>query len=98
MPKVECFWPLTTKTMKQVGVVFYATSSRLAHAYRIAAKHNRSLTCCAKIQELEHGDTLHGTFKEIQDLEMVVLSHADDAHLVLTDARVAPIVADAFHL
>ena len=34
----------------------------------------------------------------IHELEMVVLSHADDDHLVLTDSRVEPVVSGAFHL
>jgi hypothetical protein len=33
-----------------------------------------------------------------QDLQVVMLSHADEDHLVLTDARIEAIVLEAFHL
>ena len=36
--------------------------------------------------------------KRTHEFEMVVLSHADDDHLVLIDSRVEPVVSGAFHL
>jgi hypothetical protein len=37
-------------------------------------------------------------FRHTQGFEIVVLSHADDDHSVLTDSRIEPVVAGAFHL
>jgi hypothetical protein len=79
-------------------VEFYATSPRLAHAYRHAAKHNKSLAHRSGIQELGHVAAMHDLGKHAREFEMVVLSHADDDHLVLLDLRAEPIVARAFHL
>lgn len=77
---------------------FYATSSRIAHAYRSAAKRNKSLSRFAEIRELGRSATTHEVIKHAHEFEMVVLSHADDDHLVLTDSRVEPVVSGAFHL
>ena len=77
---------------------FYATSPRLARAYRSAARHNKSLTRFAEMHELGHANVAHEIAKHVCKLEMVVLSHADEDHLVLTDERMGPVVSGAFHL
>jgi hypothetical protein len=79
-------------------VEFFAASSRVAHAYRSAVKRNRNLARCAAIHELGHAVTLSETAKHVHELYMVILSHADDDHLVLTDPRMGPVVSEAFHL
>jgi hypothetical protein len=90
---------MNTKTLKRRVVEFYATSPRLAHAYRHAAKHNKSLARLGEIQELRHAATMHDLGKHADEFKMVVLSHADDDdQLVLIDSRVAPVVSGAFHL
>ena len=45
---------MTIKTRKRLVVGFYATSSRIAHAYRSSAKHNKCLSRLAAIVELGH--------------------------------------------
>ena len=89
---------MTTKTLKQPLVGFYATSPRIAHAYRIAVRRNKSLGRLATIHELGHAAATREVLKHPNGLEMVVLSHADDDHLVLTDSRVGSVVSGAFHL
>ena len=89
---------MTTKTLKRNIVEFYATSPRLAQAFRHATKHNKSLASLTKIQELRRTAAAHDLGKRTHRFEMVVLSHADDDHLPLTDARVGPVVSGAFHL
>jgi hypothetical protein len=80
------------------NVEFYATSPRLAHAYRSAAKRNKCLARGAEIRELLDAGTRRQQAGHAHEFEMVVLSHADDDHLVLTEARLEPVVAEAFHL
>ena len=89
---------MTTQTQKRRIVEFYATSPRLAHAYRHAAKHNKSLARLGEIQELMDAATTHKEGKHAHEFAMIVLSHADDDPLVLVDSRVAPVVSGAFHL
>lgn len=89
---------MTTKTLKRPLVGFYATSPRIAHAYRIAVKGNKILSRLAAIHELGHSAVAHEVLTHPHGFEMVVLSHADDDHLVLTDSRVVPVVSGAFHL
>jgi hypothetical protein len=79
-------------------VEFYATSPRLADAYRSAAKRNKGLARWAEIRDLRHAPTHHQAAEHAHGFEMVVLSHADDDHHVLTDSRLEPVVAEAFHL
>jgi hypothetical protein len=89
---------MTTRTRRRRIVEFYATSPRLAHAYRHAAKHNKSLARLACIQELRLTAAWHDVSKQAHELEKVVLSHADDDPLLLSDSRVEPVVSRAFHL
>jgi hypothetical protein len=89
---------MTTTTSKSRRVEFYATSSRLAHAVRNAARRNKSLARYSTIHEVGHAVTVSGAAKRAHDLHMVMLSHADDDNLVLTEARIEPVVAEAFHL
>jgi hypothetical protein len=89
---------MTTKTSKGRLVEFIATSSRLAHAARSAAKKNKGLARCAAIHELGHAITLSEAAKGVHQLHMVMLSHADEDHLVLNDSRMEAVVAEAFHL
>ena len=81
---------MTTKTLKRPLVGFYATSPRIAHAYRSAVKRNNSLSRLAAIHELGHAAVVHKLLTHPHDFERVVLSHADDDYLVLTDSRVVP--------
>src|SRR5438270_11713053 len=89
---------MTTKTSKGRIVEFFATSARLAHAARSAAKRNKTLARCSAIHELGHAIKLSEAAAGVHDLHMVMLSHADEDHFVLTDARMEPVVTEAFHL
>ncbi len=89
---------MTTETLDRRAVEFYATSPRLIHAYRTAAKRNKRLARCAEIQELVYGGTLHQSAKHVHAYKMVVLSHADDDHRVLTDSLLESVFSEAFHL
>jgi uncharacterized protein DUF2442 len=88
---------MTTKMLKRPLVSFYATSPRIAQAYRNAVKHNKRLGRLAAIHELGYA-VAHEVLAHPHGFEMVVLSHADDDHFVLTDSRVEPVVSGAFHL
>jgi hypothetical protein len=88
---------MTAKTSKGRLVEFFATSSRLAHAARSAVKKNKGLARCSAIHDVGHAVSLAEAIG-VQDLHVVMLSHADEDHLVLTDSRVEPLVAEAFHL
>src|SRR5208283_1996139 len=89
---------MTTKALKRSLVGFYSTSPRIAHAYRSAAKRNKSLARLAVLHELGHAAATHEVLRHAQGFEIVVLSHADDDHFVLTDSRIEPVVSGAFHL
>jgi Helix-turn-helix domain len=89
---------MTSKAIRRRTVEFYAASPRLARAYRCAVRRNKNLARVAAIQELTHATALHDMGKHGHEFDMVVLSHADDDHLVLIDSRVAPVVSGAFHL
>jgi len=89
---------MTTKALKRPLVGFYSTSPRISHAYRSAAKRNKSLARLAVIHELGHAVAAHEVLRHAQGFETVVLSHADDDHFVLTDSRIEPAVSGAFHL
>jgi len=89
---------MTTKALKRPLVGFYSTSPRIARAYRSAAKRNKSLARLAVIHELGHAAATHEVLRHAQGFEIVVLSHADDDHFVLTDSRIEPVVSGAFHL
>src|SRR5258708_4652238 len=89
---------MTTKALKHPRVEFFATSSRLADAYRNAAKRNKKLACCASIHELGHAVVSAGAARPAHEYQVVVLSHADDDHLALADTHVEPMVSGAFHL
>jgi hypothetical protein len=83
--------------MKNHKVEFFATH-RLVHAYRSAARRNKRLARWAKIHELAHGASLSDVIGHFHHVEMVVLSHADDDHLMLTGSEMGPLVSEAFHL
>lgn len=89
---------MNTKTRTRRTVEFYATSPRLARAYRSAARHNQGLARLAEMHELGHASVTHKIARHVSKLEVVVLSHIDEDHLVLTDERMEPVVAGAFHL
>ncbi len=89
---------MKTKALKQPTVEFFAASPRVAHAYRNAVKHNKSLARLAEIQELGHAESIRDLLKGVRALDLVVLSHADDDHRVLIDPRVEPVASGAFHL
>src|SRR4051794_10018789 len=86
-----------SKTLDRPVVEFFATSPRLVHAYRTAARRKKSLTRRAAFHELGHA-TMGRRAEQLQNLQVVVLSHADDDHSALTDERLAPVVSGAFHL
>lgn len=90
--------PMTTKTLTGRTVEFYATSPRVAHVYRSAARHNRSLVRFAGMHELGHATVVSEIARHGRKHEMVVLSHVDEDHFVLTDERMEPVVSAAFHL
>src|SRR5436309_3393890 len=89
---------MTTKTLKHPLVEFFATSSRLADAYRTAAKRNKTLARCASIHELGHAAIPLGDARSAHEFQIVILSHPDDDHLVLTDDRMEAMVSRAFQL
>jgi hypothetical protein len=93
-----------TKTRTGRIVEFFATSPRLAHAYRYAAKRNNLLTRLAQMHELGRGTVGNGgrhasvrqALKRAGDV--VVLSHADEDHLVPADEKTLDLLSEAFHL
>jgi hypothetical protein len=85
------------KTAKKHQVEFFATS-QLAHAFRSAARRNKRLAQCAKMHELGHSGARAGLLGRVSKLDMVVLSHADDDHRLLTRSEVEPVVSGAFHM
>jgi hypothetical protein len=89
---------MTTKTLTRQIVEFYATSPRIAHAYRSAAKRNKGLARCAEMHELGHATVAHELAKHVSEFQIVVLSHADEDHLMLTDEGVGSVLSGAFHL
>lgn len=89
---------MSTRTLTRRIVEFYAASPRLARAYRIAARHNRRLARFAEIHELGNTSVAPESTKHVERPEIIVLSHVDDDHLLLTDERLKPIVSEAFHL
>jgi hypothetical protein len=89
---------MTTKTLTRRVVEFYATSPRIAHAYRSAAKRNKGLARYAAMHELWHATVSNELVKQVGRVQIVVLSHADEDHPVLTDVRVEPVLSGAFHL
>src|SRR5438309_11067438 len=90
--------PMTTKTPTRRLVEFYATSPRLARAYRSAARRNKGLARYAEMHELGHANVAHELVKHVGQLPIVVPSHADEDHPVLTDESVEPVLSGAFHL
>ena len=89
---------MSTKTPHQPDVGFYSTSPRIAHAYRIAANRNKILARFAVFRELGRATAMRKVFTHIPEPEMVVLSHVDEDHRVLTDAHIKPVISGAFHL
>lgn len=89
---------MTAKTLARRTVEFYATSPRIAHAYRSAARHNKSLARFAEMHELGNAAVASDIAKRSRNLEMVVLSHVDEDHHVLADERLETVVSGAFHL
>jgi hypothetical protein len=88
---------MTTKTSMRPLVDFFA-STRLAHMFRSAARRNKRLAKCGTIHEFGRVASLTELLGRVHELEMVVLSHADDDHLALTGSEIEPIVSGAFHL
>jgi hypothetical protein len=86
-----------TKTSEFPLVEFVATSSRLANAYRRAARRNKQLARCAAVHELGHV-AASWPAKSAHQHQFVVLSHADEDHLALTADRLGPMFSEAFHL
>jgi len=86
---------MTTKSSYVHFVDFFATSPRLATAARNAAKQNKALARSSAVHELGHAIKIS---KDVTQLHSVMLSHADDDHLLLGDPRMQHVVAKAFHL
>jgi hypothetical protein len=95
---------MTTKTRTGQLVEFFATSARLAHAYRHAAKHNNVLTRFAEMHEIGHLAAAHeAPHAALQKAlkragDVVVLSHADEEHVVPADANIEALLSGAFYL
>jgi hypothetical protein len=90
---------MKTKMPEQPFVEFYATSPQVAHVYRQAVKHKKSLARLAKFQELSHAVAMHhDPGKDERAFQRVVLSHSEDDIRVLIDSRAGPVVSGAFHL
>jgi hypothetical protein len=89
---------MSTKTPRRRIVEFYTTSPRIAHAYRSAAKRNKGLARYAQMHELGHASVARELVKHAGDFQIVVLSHADEDHHVLTDEGVEHVLSGAFHL
>ncbi len=83
--------PVTVKPGKRHIVEFYATSARLAHAFRHFAKHNKTLGRLATIQQLGDIAATHDLGKRSHEFQRVVLSHADDDRLALDRAPCHPV-------
>src|SRR5438067_7314146 len=90
--------PMTMKTLTRRTVQFYATSPRIARAYRSAAYRNKGLARCARMHDLGHAIASQELVKRVRQLQIVVLSHVDEDHRVLTEERAQPVVSEAFHL
>lgn len=92
---------MTTKVTKHPMVEFFATSPRLAEAYRAAAKRNKTLARCGSFHALNHAAHAAksvGASGSADEYQVVVLSHPDDDHLVLNDQHTAAMFSGAFHL
>jgi Helix-turn-helix domain/Protein of unknown function (DUF2442) len=95
---------MTTKTRTGPFVEFFATSPRLAHAFRYAARHNNVLTRLAKMHELGHVPATHrGVHATVQKLlkragNIVVLSHADEDYFVPAEEKIEDLLSGAFYL
>ncbi len=89
---------MTTRTLTRSNVEFYATSPRIAHAYRSAAKRNKGLARHAAMHQLGRAMAGQELVKPVGQLQRVVLSHVDEDNRVLIDERAEPVVSEAFHL
>lgn len=95
---------MTTKTRTGRYVEFFATSPRLAHAYRYAARHNNVLNRLAEMHELGQAVVGQaGLSAAVQQTlkrpgEVVVLSHADEDHFVPADEKIESLLSGAFYL
>src|SRR5260370_40528636 len=89
---------MTTSASNRTLVECQPTSSRLAHAYRRAAKRNKKLALFASFHELGHAFVSGAASRPPHEYQVVVLSHADDDNFVLTDTHAEPTVSGAFHL
>jgi hypothetical protein len=95
---------MTNNTRTGHLVEFFATSPRLAHAYRHAAKCNNILTRLAQMHELGHvmagHGNVHATVQEALNRagDVVVLAHADEDGFVPADAKIQDLLSGAFYL
>jgi hypothetical protein len=95
---------MTTKTRTGNFIEFFATSPRLAHAYRYAAKRNNVLTRFSEMHELGHVVIGHGgVHSSVQEVlkragGVVVLSHADEDHFVPAEEKIEDLFSEAFYL
>ena len=85
------------KPLKVPLVEFFATT-RLAHVFRCAAKRNKQLARLGAIHEFGRISSYNKLLGRLHELEIVVLSHADDNYMDLTRSEFEPIVSGAFHL
>ena len=90
---------MMTRSRKQRVVEFFATSSRLADAFRHAAKKNVVLRQLAEMHE--PGDARHNPRRDQPEKhhgEIVVLSHAEDDQFIANESLPEGRLAGAFHL
>ncbi len=80
------------------NVIFYASSQRIIHAFRSAARANRSPDRRLKLHELPPDNRSVAKTALACGIPFVMLSHADDDALALANARVEPVMSAAFHL
>jgi len=87
---------MASRTADRIVVQFYANSSRLADAFRQAAKINRMLARASTFRKWDGGAlaTLHTVHKN----QVVILSHADDGYGSLPLFRATSPFAEAFHV
>src|ERR1700733_2369023 len=79
--------PMTAKAPDKRSVEFYATSPRIAQAYRSAARRNKRLSHLAEFKVFGSGGAIPSPVKHGREFATVVLSHADDDHWVFADAK-----------
>lgn len=84
---------MTAKLLKHPGIKFFATSARLADAYRHAARRNKKLGRSSTIKEIGRPTAA----RQSHENQIVVLSHAEEDCHALNSQSMEKIVSQAFH-